>query len=129
MDKSNHEEFLSQPLQTNIKHFKLAVILLTGKNGIFNVTNSNNNFYFAKSITDKDGFVQITVSTSAYEIENFNIEMNRIFIREGSFLEANYAFTIQPIFSTLGPIIEISRHEALFRMYTDSFRVYCKQRI
>ena len=38
MDKSLHEENLSQPLQTNIKQFKIAVTLLTGYNGIFKVT-------------------------------------------------------------------------------------------
>ena len=53
MDKSTHEEHLSQPLQTINKHFKIAVIFLTGFNGIFNVTNSNYNFYFKKSFTNE----------------------------------------------------------------------------
>ena len=44
MDKSTHEEHLSQPLQTNNKQFKIAVTFLTGYNGIFNVTNSNKFF-------------------------------------------------------------------------------------
>ena len=35
MDKSTHEEHLSQPLQTNNKQFKIAVMFLTGYNGIF----------------------------------------------------------------------------------------------
>ena len=43
MDKSTHEEHLSQPLQTN-KQFKIAVTFLTGCNGIFNITNKNNKF-------------------------------------------------------------------------------------
>ena len=30
MDKSTHEEHLSQPLQTNNKQFKVAVTFLTG---------------------------------------------------------------------------------------------------
>ena len=38
MDKSTHEENLSQPLQTNNKHFKRPVTFLTGYNGIFKVT-------------------------------------------------------------------------------------------
>ena len=46
MDKSTHEEHLSQPLQTNIKQFKIVVIFLSGYNGIFNVRSSNNKFYF-----------------------------------------------------------------------------------
>ena len=44
MDKSVHEEHLYQPLQKNNKQFKIAVTFLTGSNGIFNVTNSNNKF-------------------------------------------------------------------------------------
>ena len=51
MDESNHEEHLSQRLQTNENQFKLAITFRTGCIGIFNVTNSNNNFYFVKSIT------------------------------------------------------------------------------
>ena len=42
MDKSTHEEHLTQLLQTNNKQFKVAVTFLTGFNGIFNVTSSNN---------------------------------------------------------------------------------------
>ena len=52
MNKSTHEEHLSQPLQTKNKQFKLAVTFLTGYKGIFNVKNSNNMFYFKKTITD-----------------------------------------------------------------------------
>ena len=69
MDESTHEEHLSQPLQTNNKQFKMAVTFLTGYNGIFHITNSNKNFYFKKTITDEDGFVQITIPPGAYEIE------------------------------------------------------------
>ena len=61
MDKSTHEEHLSQPLQINNKQFKIAVDFLAGFNGIFNVTNSNNNIYFIKSITEKHGNIQITI--------------------------------------------------------------------
>ena len=60
MKKSTHEEHLSQPLQTNNKQFKI-VTFLTAYNGIFNVTNSNNKFYFMKSTTDEDGFIQINI--------------------------------------------------------------------
>ena len=41
LDKSTHEEHLSQPLQTNNKQFILAVTLLTGYNGIINVRDKN----------------------------------------------------------------------------------------
>ena len=67
MDKSTHEEHLSQPLQTNNKQFKIAVTFLTAYNGIFNVTNSNKRFYFKKTITNENGFIQITISPGAYE--------------------------------------------------------------
>ena len=108
MDKSTHEEHLSQPLQTNIKQFKIAVTFLSGYNGIFNVTNSNNKFYFKKTITDEDGFVQITIPPGAYEIESLNDEIKRIIIDEEHYTEANYPFKIKPNFSTLGSIIKIS---------------------
>ena len=45
MDKSSHEEHLSQPLQTNNKQFEMAVTILTAYNGIFNVTSKNNKFF------------------------------------------------------------------------------------
>ena len=107
MDKSVHEEHLSQPLQTNNKQFKIAVTFLTGYNGIFNVTNDNNKFYFLKSITEDD-HIQITIPPSAYEIESLNNEIKRIIIDEEHYTEANYPFSIKPNFSTLGSIIEIS---------------------
>ena len=44
MDKSTHEEHISQPLQTNEKQFKITVTFLTGYNSIFNVTDKNNKF-------------------------------------------------------------------------------------
>ena len=108
MDKSTHEEHLYQPLQTNNKEYKIAVTFLTGYNVIFNVTNSNNKFYFIKPITDKDGYTQITLPPGANELENLNNEVKRLIIDAGHYTEANYPFTIKPKFSTLGPIIEIS---------------------
>ena len=108
MDKSTHEEHLSQTLQTNNKQFEIAVTFLTGYNGKVNITNSNNKFYFMKSISDDNGYTQITIPPGAYEIESRNNEVKRIIIDEGHYTEANYPFTIKPNFSTLGPIIEIS---------------------
>ena len=70
MDKSTHEEHLSQPLQTNKKQFEIAVSFLTGYNGNFKVTDKNNIIYFMKSITDEDGFIQIVIPPGAYEIES-----------------------------------------------------------
>ena len=74
LNKSTQEEHLSQPLQTNNKPFKIAVTFLIGYNGIFNVTNANNKFYFPKSISDEDGFVQITISPGAYELESLKLK-------------------------------------------------------
>ena len=107
MDKSTHEEHLSQPLKTNNKQFKIAVTFLTGYNGIFNVTNSNNKFYFKKTTTYEDGFIKITIPPGAYEIESLNNEIKRIIIDYEHFTETDYPFQIKPNFSTLGSIIEI----------------------
>ena len=96
MDKSIHEEHLAQPLQTNNKQFKTAVTFLSGYNGIFNVTNTNK-FYFKKTITDEDGFVQITIPPGAYEIESQNDEIKRIIIDEEHYTEPNYPFTSNQI--------------------------------
>ena len=98
-------------MQTNNEQFLIAITFLTGYNGFFNVTISSNKFYFAKSITDKDGFIQITISPGAYEIESLNNEYKRIII-DGE--EANYPFTIKPNFSTIGSGIEISEQGTLF---------------
>ena len=123
MDKSTHEEHLSQPLQTNNKKYKIAVTFLTGYNGIFNVTNSNNKFYFKKTITNEEGFMQITIPPGAYEIESLNNEIKRIIFDEEHYIEANYPFTIKPNFSTLGSIIEISPQGPIISfMFDDSIR-------
>ena len=106
MDKSTHEEHLSQPLQTINKKFKRAIIFLTGYKGIFNVTSSNNKFYFEKSLVE-EAFIQNRIPVGAYEIESLNDEIKRINIDEEYYTKVNYPFTIKPKFSTLGSIIEI----------------------
>ena len=123
MDKSTHEELLSQPLQTNNKQFKIAVTFLRGYNGAFNVTNENNKFFFKKTISDDDGFVQVTIPPGAYEIEALNNEIKRIIIDEEHYIEANYPFKIKPNFSTLGSIIEISPQGPIISfMFDDSIK-------
>ena len=88
------------------------------------VTNSNNNFYFKKTITNEEGFIQITIPPGAYEIESLNNEIKRIVIDEEHYTEANYPFTIEPSFSTLGSIIEISPQGPIISfMFDDSIRV------
>ena len=118
MDKSTHEEHLSQALQTNNKQFKVAVTFLTGYNGIFNVTNANNKFYFTKSITDDDHII-ITIPPGAYEIESLNNEIKRIIIDQEHYTETNYPFNIKPNFSTLGSIIEISTQGPIITFVPD----------
>ena len=108
MDKSIHEEHLSQPLQTNNEQFKIDVTFLSGYNGIFNVTNTNNKFYFKKTITNEDGFIKNIIPPAAYEIESLNDEIERIIVDEEHYTEPNYPFTFKPNFSTIGCIIEKS---------------------
>ena len=112
MDKSIHEEYLSQPLQTNNEQFNVAIAFLTAYNGIFNVTNSNNKFYFTKSITDDDHYIMITIPPGSYEIEALNIEIKRNIIDDEHFTEENYPFVIKPNFSTMGSIVEILNEES-----------------
>ena len=55
--------------------------------------NWNNNIYFIKSITDKDGYIQITIPLGAYEIESLNREIKRINIEKEHYTEAKHPFT------------------------------------
>ena len=96
MDKSTQEDYLSQPLQTNKKQIKIAVTFLTGYSGIFNVTSPYNKFYFAKSLTDKDNFIQNTIPSGAYETESLSNGIKRIILSEGHFTDSDYPFTIKP---------------------------------
>ena len=107
MDKSTQEKQLSQPLQTDIKQFKILVTFLTGYNGIFKVSISNNKFYFKKTNTDVDDFIQITIPPVAYQIESSNNEIKKIIIEKGHYSENEHPFMIKPNFSTLGSIIAL----------------------
>ena len=93
MDKSTPEEHLAQSLQTNKKQFKISVIFLSGYNGTFNVQNSNNKFYFKKTLFEKD-FIQIKKPSGAYILENLNKEIKRIIIDKDHYSEDDYPFTI-----------------------------------
>ena len=112
MERSTHEEHLFQSLQTNNKQFKIAITFLSAYNGLFNVTDKNNKFYFTKSITDDDHYIMITIPPGSYEIESLNDEIKRIIINDEHFTEDTYPFVIKPNFSTLGSIIEISNEES-----------------
>ena len=74
MKKGTHEEHLFQPLQTNNKQYKIGVTFLSAYNGIFNVTNRNNKFYFKKNLIDED-FIQIRIPEGAYEIESLKMKL------------------------------------------------------
>ena len=113
MNKSTQEERLTQPFQTNIKQYKIAIPFLTGYNGIFNITNSNIKFPFQKTITNEEDFIQITIPPVAYEIESSNKENRRIIFDKGHYTEKEYPFTINPNFSTLGSIVEIKPRGAI----------------
>ena len=105
-DKSTHEEHLSQPLQTNNKQFKIAVTFLTGYNGFFNVTNSNNKFCFTTPFSDIQP-IFIIIKPGVCELESLDAEINRISINDRYFREDGYPFRIKPNFSKLGSNIEI----------------------
>ena len=119
MNRSTYEEHLSQPLQTNIKQFKIAVTFLTAYNGIFNVRNKNNKFYFSKSIIDDNHYNNIIIPEGAYEIESLNKEIKRIIVDEAYFTTSDYPFLIKPNFSPLGCIIEISNEESAISFTPD----------
>ena len=106
MDKSTHEEHLSHSLQTNNKQCKIAVTFLTAYNGIFNITNKNNKFYFKKAFIDKD-FIQIIIPPGAYEIESLNNKIKRIIIDDEPYTESTYPINIKSNFSTLDSVIQI----------------------
>ena len=91
--------------------------------GIFNVTSKNKKSCYMKSITDEDGFIQITIPPGAYEIESFNNEIKWNITDEGHFTEANYPFTIKPIFLTLESIIKTSPQGPIIGfIFDDSIR-------
>ena len=76
-----------------------------------------------KSITDEDGFVQITIPPGAYKIEILNNEVKRIFIVEGQFTEANYSFKLKTNFSRSGSFIEKSPQGPILSfMFDNSIR-------
>ena len=106
MEKSIHEEHHFQPLQTNNKQFKIAVTFLTGYNGMFNITNKNNKFYFTDSHSNLETTF-IFIAPGAYDLGHLDAEIKRICINDGHFTESTYPFKIKSNFSTLESIIEI----------------------
>ena len=70
--------------------------------------------FLAKPNTDKDAFLQIIIPPVAYEVESLNIEMKMNITDEEHFIEAYYPFTVEPEFSTLSIIDEISKQKPFF---------------
>ena len=66
-----------------------------------------NNFFFTKSITDEDGFIQITKPPCVYKLESLDNEIRRIIIGEERYTEAIYPFLFKPNFNTLASIVKI----------------------
>ena len=64
MDKSTHEELISQTLQTNKRQFEI----------------------------ENDDLTQIDISPGAYEIESLDNEIKRINIEEGHLAEDTYPY-------------------------------------
>ena len=108
MNKTTHEELLYQTLETNKKQFEKTLTFVTAYNGIFNITSTNNNFYFAISVPDENGLITVSIPAGAYEIENLSDEIPRIIVEAGHFTAANYPFTVEPNFLTLSSKMEIS---------------------
>ena len=96
-EKSSHEEHSFQPLQANIKQFKLALTFSTGYNGTFNIIDKNINLFFTTSISDED-FSVFKILVEAYKGK---------ILKEGYFTAGKDPFLFKPNFSTLGSIIEI----------------------
>ena len=104
MDKSIHELTLDEQLQTNNKQFKIAITFLTGYNGIFNITDANNKFYY---VTPEKMIVDIVIPNGAYELEAIDLEIKRLMVLNGDSDGETFPFTIKPYFTTQGSIIEI----------------------
>ena len=81
MDKSAHEESLSQTISTNIKQFQTAVTFLSGYNGIFNITTKTSEFYYTKTI-DNDDYSEGIIRPGAYELENLEEKFKRILLKK-----------------------------------------------
>ena len=77
----------------------------------------------AKSFTNNDGFIQLTLPRDAYELKILIIEFERIISEQGHFTESNYPFKIKTNFSTLVSIVEFFRQEPIISfIHDDSIR-------
>ena len=108
MNKSTREEFLQIPLQTNHRKFKVAVTLLTGYNGIFNIIDKNYKFfYLTHTNMPKEIIIPPDNVKKTDDITSFNTKIKELIVEVGDATGENYPFLIRPNFVNLGSIIEI----------------------
>ena len=114
MKESIHEENLSQPLITNNKDFMVGVTYLTGYNGIQNINENNNRFYYItpdnnlKEIILPPGNYSVVLEKKADDIPSFQTKIKELIIENGDATEENYPFLIRPNYSNNHSIIEIA---------------------
>ena len=102
MKNSTHEENPIQPLHTNNKDFKVGVTYLTGYNGIQNIIEKNNRFYYItpnnllREIILPPGNYAIVLEKNADDIPSFETKIKELIIENGDLTEENYPFLIKP---------------------------------
>ena len=86
MKNSTHEENLIQQLHTNNKDFKVGVTCLTGYNGIQNINEKNNRFYYItpnnllREIILPPGNYAIVLEKNADDIPSFERKIKELII-------------------------------------------------
>ena len=106
LDRTTHEEILSQPLVNNFKQLEIAVTFLTHYKSIFKVTSKNIKIYLTTS-NGEEKFSIIIISQEAYEIDQLNSEIKRVNEKENFSTEENCPLLFKPYFLILDSNIEI----------------------
>ena len=101
MDKSTQEEHLSQSLQFKKKHFKKALTFLPVSNGIFNVTNKNNKFYFKKQLPTERILLKQASVPEPTKSKNWKKKLNEILLMKNITPKQNNHSQSNQIFQTL----------------------------
>ena len=76
LDKSTHEEHLSQPIKTNNEQFKIARTFLRSYSANFIHTTTENDFSFVQTLSDIY-LMKAFVPPGAYELETLHSEFRR----------------------------------------------------
>ena len=120
MEKSAHEENLSQTISTNIKQFQTAVTFLSGYNGIFNITTKTNKFYYTKTI-DNDDYSEGIIRPGAYELENLREKFKRILLKNDILQKKLILFKSNQVFQLqvqLKKFAQIEKYKLVLLMMT-----------